>query len=239
MLTDEQYDEILARCLILTVGRHCFKHSPATWHSFLKILSRKAHIALSLIQPVAVSELLWTYLLIMSVTLTGRDEQLYILGVWHVELKKSINIDISVITLLFLATDVFGEPHRQICQFVHQGSLLRIHLACLQHLTLTAFWLTASELEFLNVQLSVTRNSKTSWIYVKILYCTLYSVLTQKKTKSHLVNTKSDLLRKTRLANTQLEDTVNPREDPVLYPVQCTDTKENQVTPDEHNVFQF
>ena len=37
-----------------------------------------------------------------------------ILGVWHVELRKAINIDISVIKLLVLVTDVFGEPHMYI-----------------------------------------------------------------------------------------------------------------------------
>ena len=40
------------------------------------------------------------------------NEHIYILGVWHVELRKVINIDISVIKLLVLVTDVFGEPHR-------------------------------------------------------------------------------------------------------------------------------
>jgi len=44
-------------------------------------------------------------------TLTEDNEQIDILGVWHVELRKVINIDIFCHQSVVLATDVFGEPH--------------------------------------------------------------------------------------------------------------------------------
>jgi len=56
------------------------------------------------------------------------NRHIYILGVWHVELKKAININISVMKLLFLVTDVFGEPHKRVFDFllVVNSNLYRI-----------------------------------------------------------------------------------------------------------------